>query len=175
MSDERWVVFHEYDEFGVEFCAVRVQLFHCAEHPEWAPFARVESGVRRDDARQTAAMLALQELCLRHTRAVGRTAMRYFPLADLKHEVSRARTRSVSRVSLTVNDATLAATVRYLTALDQAHRALQAHHRALIERCVELAAREAALTDQLEHLHVHTDQVEVLSAIVLRNWRIDEG
>ncbi len=204
MSDERWVVFHElraegfprllweamtrlgysdrpeysfheYEEFGVEFCAVRVQLFDCAEHPEWAPFARVASGARRDDARQTAAMLALQELCLRHTGAVGRTAMRYFPLADLGHEVSRARTRSVSGVSLTVDDATLAATVRYLTALDQAHRALQARYRALTERCVELAAREADLAGQLERLRVHTDQVEVRSAIVLRDWRTDES
>src|SRR6266540_3593673 len=204
MSDERWVVFHElraegfprllweamtrlgytdrpeysyfeYEEFGVEFCAVRVQLFDCTEHPEWAPFARVVSGAHRDDARQTAVMLALQELCMRHARAVGCTTMRYFPLADLGHEVSRARTRSVSGVSLTVDYVTLAATVRYLTALDQAHRALQAHYRALIERCVELAAREAALTDQLEHLHVHTDQVEVLSVIILRDWRINES
>ena len=108
MSDERWVIFHElcaegfprllweamthlgysdhpeysfheYEEFGVEFYAIRVQLFDCAEHPEWAPFARVASGARRDDARQAAAMLALQEPCLRHTEAVGRTAMRYFP------------------------------------------------------------------------------------------------
>src|SRR5436190_7058120 len=119
-------------------------------------------------------MLALQELCLRHSRAVGCTAMRYFPLADLGHEVSRARTRSVSGVSLTVDDATLAAIVRYLTALDQAHGALQARYRALTERCVELAAREADLTGQLERLRVHTDQVEVRSAIVLRDWRTDE-
>src|SRR5438128_4698235 len=120
-------------------------------------------------------MLALQELCLRHTGAVGRTTMRYFPLADLGHEVSRARTRSVSGVSLTVDDATLAATVQYLSALDKAHRALQARHRALTERCVELAAREADLAGQLERLHVHTDQVEVRSAIVRRDWRIDES
>src|SRR6266540_1064249 len=172
MSDERWVIFHElrvegfprllweamthlgysdrpeysfheYEEFGVEFCTIRVQLFDCAKHPEWAPFAHVASGARRDDACQTAVMLALQELCLRHTRAVGHTAMGYFPLAYLGHEVSRARTRSISGVSLTVDDATLATTVQYLTALDKAHRALQARHRALTERCVELAAREA--------------------------------
>src|SRR5438105_12630539 len=120
-------------------------------------------------------MLDLQELCLRHTRAVGCTTMRYFPLADLGHELSRARTRSVSGVSLTVDDAPLAATARYLIALDQAHRALQARYRALTERCVELAAREADLASQLERLRVHTDQVEVRSAIVLRDWRTDES
>ena len=78
-------------------------------------------------------------------------------------------------MSLTVDNATLAATVRYLTALDQAHRALQARYRALTERCVELVAREADLAGQLERLRVHTDQVEVRSAIVLRDWRIDES
>ena len=92
MADGSWVVFHEvraegfpkllweamtrlgytdrpeysyseYEEFDMEFCAIRVQLFDCTEHPEWAPFARIATGARCDDARQTAAMLALCELC----------------------------------------------------------------------------------------------------------------
>ena len=35
-SDHPEYSFHEYEEFGVEFCAFKVQLFDCAEHPEWA-------------------------------------------------------------------------------------------------------------------------------------------
>ena len=112
---------------------------------------------------------------MRHTRAVGHTAMRYFPLADPEHEVSLTRMCRISGVSQSVDDTTTAATVQYLVALDKAHRALQARHRALTKRCVELAAREAALAGQLERLHVHTDQVEVRTAIVLRDWRIDES
>src|SRR6266540_1838822 len=128
MADGTWVVFHEvraegfpkllweamtrldytdcpeysyceYEEFGVEFCAVRVQLFDYTEHSEWAPFTCVTSGARRDDTRQTAVMLTLHELCQRHTGAVGRTAMWYFPLADPEHEVSLTRMRRVSGVS----------------------------------------------------------------------------
>ena len=102
-------------------------------------------------------MLALRELCQRHTGAVGRTAMRYFPLADSEHEVSLTRMRRISGVSQSVDDVTTVATVQYLGALDKAHRALQAHHRAVTARCTEMAAREAALVGQLEHLRVHTD------------------
>src|SRR6266511_172824 len=130
-TDRPKYLFREYEEFGVEFCAVKVQLFDCTEHSEWAPFALVASGVRRDDARQTAAMLALRELCQRHTGAVGRTAMQYFPLADSEHEVSLTRMRRISGVSQSVDDAMTTATVQYLVALDKAHHALQARHRAV--------------------------------------------
>src|SRR6266540_5517345 len=100
--------------------------------------------------------------------------MRYFPLADPEHEVSLTQMRCISGVSQSVDDATTAATVQYLVALDKVHRALQDHHRAITARCSEMAAREAALVGQLERLRVHTDQVEVCSAIVLRDWRTDE-
>ena len=69
---------------------------------------------------------------------------------------------------------TTAATVQYLVALDKVHRALLAHHCAITARCTEMAAREAALIGQLERLRIHTDQVEVRSAIVQRDWRTDE-
>jgi len=82
--------------------------------------------------------------------------------------------RRISGVSQSVDDVMTAATVQYLVALDKAHRALQARHRAVTARCSEMAAREAALVGQLERLRVHTDQVEVYSAIVLRDWRTDE-
>src|SRR6266508_2166298 len=122
-SDRPEYSFHEYEEFGVEFCAIRVQLFNCTEHPEWAPFARVASGAHRDDTCQTVVMLALRELCQRHTGAVGRTVMRYYPLADLEHAVNLTRMRRISRVSQSVDDANTAATVQYLVVLDKAHRA----------------------------------------------------
>ena len=82
--------------------------------------------------------------------------------------------RRISGVSQSVDDAMTAATVQYLAALDKVHRALQVRHRAITTRCTEMAAREAALVGQLERLRVHTDQVEVCSAIVLRDWRTDE-
>src|SRR5438105_9960515 len=104
-------------------------------------------------------MLALRELCQRHTGTVGHTAMRYFPLADSEHEVSLTRMRRISGVSQSVDDAMTAATVQYLATLDKAHRALQVRHRAVTARCTEMAAHEAALVGQLERLHVHTDQV----------------
>src|SRR5438128_9818011 len=50
-SDRPEYSFHEYEEFGVEFCAVRVQLFDCAKHQSGhrSPASRLEPVVTTRD------------------------------------------------------------------------------------------------------------------------------